>query len=62
VRAVLRAGILPQRFFDLLGCHDDASRQQHAALRRVLAGQALDQAPEALFDFTLLQDDGGRPG
>lgn len=51
VQAVLRAGVLPPEFFDLLGKQDAPSQQAHAALRREIACRVLASEPEQLFDF-----------
>lgn len=61
VQAVLRDGVLPSRFFDLMGNQDMASQRQHAELRREIASRVLTQSPDELFEFTV-QDvcEGGR--
>lgn len=52
VRAVLREGVLPPRFFDLLASQRAQDAQEFQQLRRTLAGEALAQAPQALYDYT----------
>lgn len=51
IQAALREGILPTRFFELLGNADLQARQEHAALRHRIAEQVLQKAPESLFTF-----------
>lgn len=53
VHAVLRAGVLPERFFELLGDPDPQARREHALLRRGIAAEVLEREPEGLFEFSL---------
>lgn len=54
VRAVLREGVLPPAFFELLASRQPGDAESFRLLRRKLAHEILVQAPEKLFDFTLL--------
>ncbi|WP_341666733.1 hypothetical protein [Alcaligenes sp. SDU_A2] len=51
VHAILRPGVLPPEFFDLLGDPAPAAQQRHAELRRQIAAQVLAQTPESLYDY-----------
>lgn len=51
VHALLRPGVLPPRFFELLGAQAPAAAREHAALRRQLAAQALLASPQSLFAY-----------
>lgn len=53
VKAVLREGVLPPAFFDLLGNPDPVAQREHAALRSQIAERVLGEAPELLFDFEI---------
>ncbi|CAM3759898.1 hypothetical protein [Kerstersia gyiorum] len=53
VRAVLRAGVLPPAFFQLLSSRRQEDAEPFRLLRRQLAHQMLDAEPEALFDYTV---------
>ena len=52
VEGALRAGVLPQRFFDLfeLVAKDAAYAAELNALKRSIAARALEASPESLFD------------
>lgn len=55
VRAALRPGVLPDRFFELVGTpperHTPETRAEAAALKRSIAGRVLQEAPEALYEY-----------
>ncbi|MDC7789660.1 hypothetical protein PQJ75_25320 [Rhodoplanes sp. TEM] len=53
VGAALRAGVLPDRFFDLVARgagKNDAERSEFSALKRRIAGDVLAAAPDTLFE------------
>lgn len=51
VQAVLRPGVLPAEFFDLLGNTAPDAQRAHAALRREIAARVIAAEPESLFEF-----------
>lgn len=53
VRAVLREGVLPQRFFELLVSREPQELVEFQALRRVLARDVLAKMPGDLYEYTL---------
>lgn len=56
VQAVLRPGVLPPEFFDLLGAQDPEAQRRHAALRRLIAAKVVAQEPESLFSYVVTAD------
>lgn len=55
VQGVLRAGVLPPEFFDLLGNPAVDAQRAHAELRRQIARRVIAAEPESLFDFILAE-------
>ena len=51
VQGVLRPGVLPPEFFDLLGKTGPDAQRIHAGLRRDIAARVVAAEPEALFDY-----------
>lgn len=55
VQAALRPGVLPDRFFELVGTpadrHTAETRAEGAALRRSIAARVLQEEPEALYAY-----------
>lgn len=56
VQAVLRPGVLPPEFFDLLGAQDADAQRRHAELRRQIAARVVAQEPESLFTYVVTAD------
>ncbi|MEN4922769.1 hypothetical protein ABE485_29135 [Achromobacter spanius] len=55
VQGVLRPGVLPPAFFDLLGNPAPDAQRVHAELRRDIAARVLASDPESLFDFAVTE-------
>lgn len=51
VQGILKEGVLPDRFFELLGSQDQQTRQEFSALRRQIADAVLQKTPQQLFDY-----------
>ncbi|QKH37039.1 hypothetical protein FOC84_19680 [Achromobacter pestifer] len=51
VQGVLRPGVLPPEFFDLLGNPAPDAQRVHAELRRDIAARVIAAEPATLFDF-----------
>ncbi|RZS31916.1 hypothetical protein EV687_2596 [Corticibacter populi] len=56
VRAILRPGVLPPRFFELLAGAPGKHAGEFSELKRSIACAALGQSPDALYDFRLGDD------
>lgn len=54
VQAILKPGILPARFFALLGSADQADQKEHQQLRREIANRVIQLQPDEIFDFKLI--------
>ncbi|NEX00200.1 hypothetical protein DY467_25860, partial [Rhodopseudomonas sp. BR0G17] len=53
VRVALRSGVVPDRFFELIGrgaARSDDENAELSALKRRVAGDVLAAAPDTLFD------------
>ena len=55
VQGVLRPGVLPPEFFDLLGNPAPGAQRIHAELRRDIAARVIAAEPESLFDFLVTE-------
>ena len=58
VQGVLRQGVLPPEFFDLLGNPAPQAQREHAELRRQIAARVVASEPESLFDYVVTESEG----
>ncbi|WP_088156456.1 hypothetical protein [Achromobacter xylosoxidans] len=58
VQGVLRPGVLPPEFFDLLGNPAPDAQRVHAELRRDIAARVIAAEPATLFDFRVTDGQG----
>ncbi len=59
VQGVLRPGVLPPEFFDLLGNPAPDALRVHAELRRDIAARVIAAEPATLFDFRAMESQEG---
>ncbi|WP_251880979.1 hypothetical protein [Achromobacter sp. Marseille-Q4954] len=59
VQGVLRPGVLPPEFFDLLGNPAPDAQRVHAELRRDIAARVIAAEPATLFDFRAMESQEG---
>lgn len=53
VQGILRAGVLPPEFFDLLGNRDPDAQRTHALLRRRIAAEVIAAPVESLYEYVV---------